>query len=184
MSMRRRIGSVALVLTLLGVACMPGQSWGQEDQRIGTVLAVEGTATVRVANATTVQYRLTCAPPSGTVPDPEAACRRLSADPAILAVRSRCFLPDTGSNVVKGELDGRPVDIRLVRGDRFDAEVRQQLVARREGGNATSAGRSDGGVHSGSGFPRVSGAKGKASSPTRKTAHNVTPASRDGMGSG
>ena len=60
MSMRRRIGSVALVLTLLGVACMPGQSWGQEDQRIGTVLAVEGTATVRVANATTsepLQFR-------------------------------------------------------------------------------------------------------------------------------
>jgi FecR protein len=60
MSMRRRIGSVALVLTLLGVACRPEQSWGQEEQRIGTVLAVEGTATVRVANATTpepLQFR-------------------------------------------------------------------------------------------------------------------------------
>jgi hypothetical protein len=60
MGIRRRIGSVALVLTLLAVAYMPGQSWGQEDQRIGTVLAVEGTATVRVANATTpepLQFR-------------------------------------------------------------------------------------------------------------------------------
>ena len=60
MDRRRGLGRVALLLTLLGVACMPGQSWGQEDQRIGTVLAVEGTATVRVANATTpepLQFR-------------------------------------------------------------------------------------------------------------------------------
>ena len=53
MGIRRMIGGVALVLALLGVAWMPGQSWGQEDQRIGTVLAVEGTAEVRAANATT-----------------------------------------------------------------------------------------------------------------------------------
>ena len=52
MGIRRRIGSIALGLVLLGVACIPGQSWGQEDQRIGTVLAVEGTAEVRAANAT------------------------------------------------------------------------------------------------------------------------------------
>src|SRR5215470_12554213 len=60
MGRRRVLGKVALLLTLLGVAWMPGQSWGQEDQRIGTVLAVEGTATVRVANATTpepLQFR-------------------------------------------------------------------------------------------------------------------------------
>jgi hypothetical protein len=39
---------------------MPGPSWGQEEQRIGTVLAVEGTAEVRAANATTwepLQFR-------------------------------------------------------------------------------------------------------------------------------
>ena len=60
MGRRRRLGMVALLLMLLGVACRPGQSWGQEDQRIGTVLAVDGTATVRVANATTpepLQFR-------------------------------------------------------------------------------------------------------------------------------
>ena len=40
------------MLTLLAVAGMPGLRWGQEDQRIGTVLAVDGTATVRSAQAT------------------------------------------------------------------------------------------------------------------------------------
>src|SRR5262245_5083519 len=55
MGRRRVLGKVALLLTLLGVAWMPGQSWGQEDQRIGTVLAVEGTATVRAANAMTLE---------------------------------------------------------------------------------------------------------------------------------
>src|SRR5437899_3893637 len=60
MGVRRRGESVALVLTLLLVACTPGLSWGQEDQRIGTVLAVDGTAEVRAANATTwepLQFR-------------------------------------------------------------------------------------------------------------------------------
>ena len=60
MGIRRRIGGVALVLALLGVACLPGQSSGQEDQLIGTVLAVDGTAEVRVANVTTweaLQFR-------------------------------------------------------------------------------------------------------------------------------
>ena len=60
MGIRRTIGSIALLLTLLGLACMPGQSWGQEDQRIGTVLAVEGTAEVRAAQATiweSLQFR-------------------------------------------------------------------------------------------------------------------------------
>src|SRR5438067_498050 len=60
MGVRRRIGGVALALTLLLVACTPGLSWGQEDQRLGTVLAVDGTAEVRAANATTwepLQFR-------------------------------------------------------------------------------------------------------------------------------
>src|SRR5262245_29284865 len=59
MGVRRRIESVALVLTLL-VVCTFGLSWGQEDQRIGTVLAVDGTAEVRAANVTTwepLQFR-------------------------------------------------------------------------------------------------------------------------------
>ena len=39
-------------------------------------------------------------------------------------------------------------------------------------------------VHSGSGWPRVSGANGRARRPTKKTEHMATPASRAGMGSG
>ena len=60
MGRRCQIGSVALVLALLGMACMSGPSWGQDDQRIGTVLAVDGTAEARAANATTwepLQFR-------------------------------------------------------------------------------------------------------------------------------
>ena len=52
MGIRRRIGIITMALTLMGVAWAPGQSWGQTDERIGTVLAVDGTAEVRAANAT------------------------------------------------------------------------------------------------------------------------------------
>src|SRR6266511_2542168 len=60
MGIGRRISMRAIVLTLMGVAWAPGQSWGQTDERIGTVLAVDGTAEVRAANATTwepLQFR-------------------------------------------------------------------------------------------------------------------------------
>jgi len=52
MGIRRRIGLVVIALTLLGLACTPGQSWGQTEGRIGTVLVVDGTAEARAANAT------------------------------------------------------------------------------------------------------------------------------------
>jgi hypothetical protein len=62
MSIRRRIGLLVMALTLMGLAWAPGQSWGQTAEQIGTVLAVDGTAEVRVANATTwepLQFRAT-----------------------------------------------------------------------------------------------------------------------------
>ena len=49
--------------------------------------------------------------------------------------------------------------------------------------DACSAGSKDL-AYSGNGWPLVSGAKGRARRPTRKTAHIATPASRDGIGSG
>jgi len=60
MGIQRRIGMIAMALTLMGVVYTPGQSWGQTEERIGTVLAVDGTAEVRAANATTwepLQFR-------------------------------------------------------------------------------------------------------------------------------
>ncbi len=60
MGIGRRISMLAIALTLMGVAWAPGPSWGQTDERIGTVLAVDGTAEVRAANATTwepLQFR-------------------------------------------------------------------------------------------------------------------------------
>lgn len=52
MDIRRRVSMMVTVLTLLGALGVPGQSWGQTGERIGTVLAVEGTAEVRAANTT------------------------------------------------------------------------------------------------------------------------------------
>ncbi len=60
MGIGRRISMLAIALTLMGVAWAPGPSWGQTDERIGTVLAVDGTVEVRAANATTwepLQFR-------------------------------------------------------------------------------------------------------------------------------
>jgi hypothetical protein len=56
MGRRRRIDLVALALVLVGLVVAPTPSWGQaDDGRIGTVLAVDGTAEARAANATTWQ---------------------------------------------------------------------------------------------------------------------------------
>ena len=48
----RRIGIVTLALALLGLLISATQSWGQDDARIGTVLAVDGIAEARAVNAT------------------------------------------------------------------------------------------------------------------------------------
>ena len=60
MGIQRKIGMIAMALTLLGVVCAPWQSWGQTDNRIATVLVVDGTAEVRAANTATwepLQFR-------------------------------------------------------------------------------------------------------------------------------
>ena len=92
MGTRRRIGSVALVLTLLGVAWMPGQSWGQEDQRIGTVLAVEGTAEVRAATATTwepLQFRAAIFPNDTVRTAADSKVKVLLRDDSIMTLAER-----------------------------------------------------------------------------------------------
>jgi len=80
------------VLTLLGVACMPGQSWGQEDQRIGTVLAVEGTAEVRAANATTwepLQFRAAIFPNDTVRTAANSKAKVLLRDDSIMTLAER-----------------------------------------------------------------------------------------------
>src|SRR5262245_14325854 len=92
MGIRRRLGSVALVLTLLGMACMPGQSRGQEDQRIGTVLAVGGTAEVRAANATTwepLQFRAAIFPNDTVRTAADSKVKVLLRDDSIMTLAER-----------------------------------------------------------------------------------------------
>src|SRR5215510_12100739 len=92
MGMQRTLGSVALVLTLLGMACMPRQSWGQEDQRLGTVLAVEGTAEVRAANATTwepLQFRAALFPNDTVRTAANSKVKVLLRDDSIMTLAER-----------------------------------------------------------------------------------------------
>ena len=92
MGIRRRIGSIALGLVLLGVACIPGQSWGQEDQRIGTVLAVEGTAEGRAANATIwepLQFRAAVFPNDTVRTAADSKAKILLRDDSIMTLAER-----------------------------------------------------------------------------------------------
>ncbi|MDZ7379012.1 MAG: FecR family protein, partial [candidate division KSB1 bacterium] len=60
MGLGRRTDVVALVLALVWLLALPALTWGQAGERIGTVLAVDGTAVVRAANAATwepLQFR-------------------------------------------------------------------------------------------------------------------------------
>ena len=60
MGRRRSTGIVCLVCIMLGMMTSPTLSWGQADERIGTVLAVDGTVEVQAANTTTwelLQFR-------------------------------------------------------------------------------------------------------------------------------
>jgi len=77
---------------LLGVACIPGQSWGQEDQRIGTVLAVEGTAEVRAANATLwepLQFRAAVFPNDTVRTAADSKAKILLRDDSIMTLAER-----------------------------------------------------------------------------------------------
>jgi FecR protein len=100
MGIRRMLGSVAWVLTLLLVACMPGQSWGQEDQRIGTVLAAEGTAEARAAKATTwepLQFRAAIFPNDTVRTAADSKVKVLLRDDAIMTLAERSEMQFTES---------------------------------------------------------------------------------------
>src|SRR5256885_382168 len=62
MQIRRDVSVVVLLSVILGIMLSPTRSWGQApaDERIGTVLAVDGTAEVQAANTRTwepLQFR-------------------------------------------------------------------------------------------------------------------------------
>ena len=60
MGIRRDTGIVCLIFLILGMMTSPTLSWGQADERIGTVLAVDGTVEAQAANTTTwepLQFR-------------------------------------------------------------------------------------------------------------------------------
>jgi len=111
---RRAIALMAISSALLAACGNPSSAGsGPSSPAAGRTALRVAILPGFVANATPVRYTLRCGPPTGDVPDPTAACRRLFAQPAVLAVRSRCFLPDTGANVVTGEFAGRRVNLRL-----------------------------------------------------------------------
>ena len=92
MGIRCRIGVVAMLLTLLGVACMPGLSWGQADERIGTVLAVDGTAEVRAANTATwepLQFRAVLFPNDTVRTAADSKVKVLLRDESIMTLAER-----------------------------------------------------------------------------------------------
>jgi hypothetical protein len=92
MGIRRRIGVVAVLLALLGVACMPGLSWGQADERIGTVLAVDGTAEVRAANTATwepLQFRAVLFPNDTVRTAANSKVKVLLRDESIMTLAER-----------------------------------------------------------------------------------------------
>jgi hypothetical protein len=66
-----------------------------------------------IANAHVVTYHLSCAPPSGSLPDASAACDALRADSGLLAPIACPMTPDTGSELVKGTANGGNVNLRL-----------------------------------------------------------------------
>jgi hypothetical protein len=81
-----------MLLALLGVACMPGLSWGQADERIGTVLAVDGTAEVRAANTTTwepLQFRAVLFPNDTVRTAANSKVKVLLRDESIMTMAER-----------------------------------------------------------------------------------------------
>lgn len=117
----RRLALALLGLTLGATACASGGSAssggggsgspspspaGRTDLRIVVTPGFVKGPPVR-------QYRLTCHPPGGTVPDPATACDALASSPDLLTQASPCLTPDVGKATVTGVFRGRPVHLRF-----------------------------------------------------------------------
>jgi len=92
MGIGRRIHCIALVLALVGLVVSPTQSWGQADERIGTVLAVDGTAEARAATATTwepLQFRAAIFPNDTVRTGADSKVKILLRDDSIMTLAER-----------------------------------------------------------------------------------------------
>ena len=92
MARQRRIGLVVMALTLLGLAASATRSWGQTEERIGTVLAVDGTAEARAANASTwepLQFRAAIFPQDTVRTGADSKVKILLRDDSIMTLAER-----------------------------------------------------------------------------------------------
>jgi hypothetical protein len=110
--MHRTTSTFAALLALSAAACGHSSS-AAPDPLVGTNLTV----TIYpgfIANGKTTVFHLRCAPATGTLHDPAAACHMLATHPQLLAPLAPCVgLPDTGGLAITGTLGRRKVELHF-----------------------------------------------------------------------
>src|SRR5262245_52070628 len=92
MGIRRDTGIVLLVFIILGMLTFPTWGWAQADERIGIVLAVDGTAEVQAANTTTwepLQFRAPIFPNDTVRTGADSKVKVLLRDDSIMTLAER-----------------------------------------------------------------------------------------------
>ncbi len=112
--MHRTTLTFAALLALSATACGQSSSAAPApDPLAGTSLTV----TIYpgfIANGKTTVFHLRCAPATGTLHDPAAACHTLATRPQLLAPLAPCVgLPDTGGGAITGKLGKRKVELHF-----------------------------------------------------------------------
>lgn len=110
MGKRFLIGAFLLTVPVLGAAAASGSDRGSNSGVTGQ--GSELRIVLENTDFGTQTYQLSCAPPSGTVPNPEAICAALAVEPDLLvdpgAFPGPCREP--AGVRVSGEYRGKPVD--------------------------------------------------------------------------
>jgi hypothetical protein len=91
MARQRSISLVVVALTLLGLAVSATRSWGQTEERIGTALAVDGTAEARAATTIwePLQFRATFFPYDTVRTGADSKVKILLRDDSIMTLAER-----------------------------------------------------------------------------------------------